>query len=227
MTADLSYQKDSPFEKGNVMQSSPRPNKCHQKVYQIVTDRIISNLEKVEIPWKRPWINNERPKNLITGKEYKDINLLLTSCQGFTTPLFLTFKQCKDLGGNVKKGEKGTPIVYWNWINKTVKDPDTDEDMEKSIPFLRYYTVFNLEQTEGLNISYNPVTFDFNPIEKAEQIIKNMPLCPLIKHSEQQAYYSPRLDYVICHGRIHSRCLKDIIRHYFMSYHIVLAMNQD
>lgn len=165
-----------------------------KKVYEIITDRIVKSLEEGKIPWVRPWINNECPKNLISGKEYRGINTLLLGCQGFETPIFLTFKQCSQLGGNIKKGEHGTPIVYWNWIKS--KDMSEDGEIEKAIPFLRYYVVFNLEQTEGLNIKYDRKEFEFKPIEQAEKIINDFLACPEIKHTQQRAFYSPNLDFI-------------------------------
>jgi antirestriction protein ArdC len=80
------------------------------------------------------------------NKPYHGINVLVLACQSFYCPYWLTYKQTQDKGGNVRRGEKGTPVVFWNWIE--VEDSETGA--EKSIPFMRYYMVFNLEQTEGI-----------------------------------------------------------------------------
>jgi antirestriction protein ArdC len=104
----------------------------------------------------------------------------------------VSFKQAKGKGGRVKKGEKGFPVVFWKWVH--VKDPES-ESGKKRVPFLRYYTVFNLEQTEGIDIP-EPQTRDFNPIMKAERVIHGMPNAPVIEHNEPRAYYQPSEDVV-------------------------------
>ena len=73
---------------------------------------------------------------------------MMLSCTGYASSYWVTFKQAKKLGGSIKKGSRGTPVVFWNWTER--KDKDTDETIR--IPFLRYYTVFNLEQTDGIEI---------------------------------------------------------------------------
>ena len=75
----------------------------------------------------------------------------MLAVQGYESPFWLSFKQAGELGGNVKKGEKGTPVVFWNWINHI-----DDEDKEKNIPFMRYYTVFNVAQCENIDESKIP-----------------------------------------------------------------------
>ena len=76
------------------------------KVYEIITNRILEQLDKGLIPWRKPWIS-QMPKNLVSKKEYRGINVLMLSFSDYDSPYWLTFKQCKDKGGHVKKGEKG------------------------------------------------------------------------------------------------------------------------
>lgn len=162
----------------------------------MITDIIIKKLESGCIPWKQPWKSSA--ENLVSHKGYNGINVLLTCSQGFSSPYWLTFKQAKDYGGNVKKGEHGTPIIFWNWLKKNEKDPETNEEFEKSIPFLRYYTVFNSDQCElpeGIVPKINDVS-GFNPIDKCEQIVLNMPKVPEIKFEQDRAFYSPSQDFV-------------------------------
>jgi hypothetical protein len=98
--------------KGNDMKNS--------EIYQIVTDRIISGLKLGKIAWKKTWRGGDIPKNFVTKKTYKGINVLILwysmMINNYTMPYFLTFKQVSDLKGKVKKGSKSELIVYWQWI---------------------------------------------------------------------------------------------------------------
>lgn len=122
-------------------------------VYQIITDRIIDRLSKGDIPWKQPFRSAGQPRSMSTGRVYNGINWLLLSSLGYTSPHFITFKQALDMGGNVKKGEKGFPVVFWKqWAPTAARTEGTSDDATpgKKIPLLRYYTVFNVTQCEGL-----------------------------------------------------------------------------
>jgi len=169
------------------------------KVYEIVTSKIVEMLEKGVIPWRKPWSapgEPAMPVNLVTGRPYRGINAFLLHACGIT-PYWLTYRQAKQLGGNVKRGEHGVPVVYWNWIEKEVVDEDSGETKTKNIPFLRYYTVFNLSQTEGIK-SPDPVTnTDFQPIAIAQSVIDGMPNPPSIRHGGNRAFYRPRTDEIV------------------------------
>lgn len=171
-----------------------------KNVYEIITERIMDQLEKGEVPWHRPWACQEWfAKNLISKKEYRGVNAFLTNSQGYDSPYWLTFKQAQDLGGSVKKGEHGTPVVYWNWVNKTDKDPDTEEELTKNIPFLRYYTVFHVSQCdlpEGKVPEVKAVDNGLNPIDICEKVTSRMPKRPEIKYGQQRAFYKPAQDTV-------------------------------
>ncbi len=168
--------------------------------YQVITDRICELLEKGEIPWQKPWnAGADMPRNLASKKEYRGVNPFLLASMRFTSPYWLTFKQAKELGGAVKAGEKGTPVVFWKWIEK--KDPHRKPgEVVEKIPFLRYYTVFNLTQCDGIPEEKVPVldekTRSFNPIEQAERIVSGMPQKPIVEHLESRAYYCPLSDTV-------------------------------
>jgi len=123
---------------------------------------------------------------MTTKKPYRGINFFLLSMLNFDTPYFLTYKQAKKLGGNVRKGENGYPVVFWNLV-----DVKSEDDEVKTVPFLRYYTVFNVSQCKGIEV---PETsgdkLDFNPVEKAEQIISDYKDCPEIGFDGDRAYYN-------------------------------------
>ena len=167
-------------------------------IYEMVTNLIIERLEKGVIPWQMPWkAETGLPQNMVYRKTYRGFNfwLLLTVIDQYGSPFFLTFKQVKELGGHVLKGEKGFPVVFWKILEKEEKDGNIDQ-----IPFLRYYTVFNLKQTEGINESKIPSTeaydHDFDPIGQAEQLIKYWSDCPEIKLDQSHAFYSPSSDFI-------------------------------
>ncbi len=162
-------------------------------VYQIVTNRVLELLEKGEVPWRKTWTNTGLPRNLATGKEYKGINLLLLTSLGYSLNYFLTFQQLRDMGGKLKEGEKSHIVVYWKWIE--TEKPDGGGKEVK--PFLRYYRVYNINQTEGIPESRIPkITRPKNPIDECEFIIKTMPQCPEIIHRTEQPYYNPKDDFI-------------------------------
>ncbi len=124
-------------------------------VYQSVTDSIINLLENDLPPWRKPWdnsssIDSRLPFNASTGKHYHGINvpLLWANSQdsGYSTNGWLTFRQAKELGGHVMRGEHGQTVVFWKFREIT----DTDSGETKTIPMARAYTVFNIEQCDGL-----------------------------------------------------------------------------
>ena len=161
-------------------------------VYQIVTDRIIRLLESGTVPWHQPWKGgNHWPQNFVSRKVYRGINLFLLNAVGYPSPFWLTFKQVQTLGGRIRIEEHAFPVVFW----KIFKEEGDSED--KRIPFLRYYSVFNVAQCEGLNVPVIPtVETDptFQPIEKCEQMVAAMPKRPDIHHNGARASYSPSLD---------------------------------
>lgn len=170
------------------------------KVYDVINSRIMELLEQGTVPWRKPWnAESNIPKNLISKKDYRGLNVFLLSCMPYSSPYWLTFKQVQDRGGYVRKGEKSTPVVFWKWIDK--KDADTQDDeitgTKGKVPLLRYYSVFNLDQVDGIKAPEpEGVIKEFNPIQKTDEIIAAMPLRPDIKYGGNRAYYSPSNDYI-------------------------------
>jgi len=157
-------------------------------------------LESGTVPWRKTWnAGDNSPKNIVSKKEYRGINLFLLACMPFSSPYWMTFKQCQDKGGHVIKGSKSTPVVFWKWIEKKEGDGAYSEEtnIKGKMPMLRLYNVFNLEQVVGIEPPpATETTNTFTPIERAEQIIAGMPLRPDIQHGGNSASYSPMLDYV-------------------------------
>ena len=136
--------------------------------YDVVTDRIIAKLEAGTVPWVKPWGGKAAmPKNLVSGKQYRGINPFMLHCLGFESPYFLTFRQANAKGGHVKKGEKGCPVVFWKtW---QVERTENGEKTAQTRFVLRYYTVFNVAQCDGIDYP-KPETAEreHNPIQSAE-----------------------------------------------------------
>jgi antirestriction protein ArdC len=163
-------------------------------VYEMVTERIIAALEKGCVPWRKPWKNVGGPRNLQSKRPYRGINAFLLSLMPYSSPYWTTFKAAKAAGGSVKKGEKGTIVVLWTPIE--IEDPN-NPGQKKKIPYLKYYTVFNLEQCEGLTAPKNgEAVNDFEPVEEAQRVIDEMPNAPTIGFGGNRAYYRPMTDEV-------------------------------
>lgn len=165
--------------------------------YEKVTERILKLMEEGVCPWKRPWNRScLRAQNFLSRNEYRGINLFLLEAMAFESPYFLTFKQSKELGGTVKKGEKGLPVVYWG---QKQMENENDPDVEtKRIRFLRSYTVFNARQIDGIEFPAQaiPESVEFSPIEKATAIIEGWRTGPAIEHGFRAAAYCPTSDRV-------------------------------
>lgn len=160
-------------------------------VYQIITDRIIDSLSKGVVPWRKPW-RTETPKNLVSGKEYRGVNVLLLRAAPFESAWWLTFNQAKALGGSVRKGQKGTPVIFWKVTQ------EEDEEGKRSKDFLlRYYTVFNVMQTEGIAIPKPSAPRTFDPLSSCEEVIASYLVPPTIEHGGNRACYVPSEDRVL------------------------------
>lgn len=172
-----------------------------QDIYQMVTDRIIKNMEQGIIPWRKPWSTNGN--NLAvsrsTGKPYSFLNQMSLGLAGE----WMTFKQVQEAGGKVKKGEKASPVVFWKFLDVKEKD-DKGDEVTKHIPFLRYYQVFHISQTEGVEPKYPVEEVKVNQteaLEAGEAIIKRYiesTDAPTFAELESDsAYYSPIADKVV------------------------------
>lgn len=174
-------------------------------IYGMVTDRIITMLEQGDIPWKRPWTGAGRwAIKRATGQPYSLLNQLLLNKPGE----YLTFNQCKQEGGKVKKGAKSRVVVFWKMLDKARKTDDGTAVLDAEgqpvydrIPYLQYSNVFHIDDCEGLEPKhYTDTTRDFNPIEKAESVMADYIARSGVgfAHEDQgQAYYSPFADKVV------------------------------
>lgn len=167
-------------------------------VYESITNRIIESLESGVIPWKRDWKTSGKtsglPYNLVSGKPYRGINVLTLFCSPYASRGWCTYKQAQELGYQVRKGEKSTPIVFWKFPTKA----ELAENPEKK-PFARLYSVFNIEQLDGVPSEIPADTVAFDPIEECEKVVNAFMSSvshPELKHRGNQPCYIQRLDVV-------------------------------
>ncbi len=168
-------------------------------LYQSVTDRIVTSLEAGVPPWICPWQHGADGihKNITSHKPYRGINVLLLNLQamtqGYPAPHWLTYKQASELGAHVKKGETGTPIVFFKF--REVEDDKAEAD-RKVVPMLRTYTVFNAAQIEGLPEQYlqAPPEALWTPCAEAEDIL--LASGAIIRHGGNRAFYRPGEDVI-------------------------------
>src|SRR5262249_12061241 len=144
---------------------------------------------------QKPWQGAElAPQNLVSRKAYRGVNVFLLHAMSYTSPFWLTFKQAQELGGHVRKDEKSCPVVFWKWL-----DGEREGESER-VPFLRYYSVFNVAQCEGIEAHVPTLPGAspraHKPIEAAERIVANMPKRPEIRQGLEKAFYSPSGDFV-------------------------------
>ena len=176
-------------------------------VYEKVTARIIADLEQGERTWTRPW-NAGHAAGRITrplrhnGQPYQGINVLMlwsaALAAGYSAPLWMTYRQAQDLGGQVRKGETGSLVVYASTITRTGTDEASGEEVEQDIPFMKGYTVFNVEQIEGLPAHYNvPVTPRLDPVERIARADAFFAATGAdIHHGGNRAFYAVGSDHV-------------------------------
>ena len=164
-------------------------------IYTAVTDRIIAQMEQGIIPWKKPWIANAKAISHTTGKAYSLLNQMLLGRPGE----YITFKQCQEAGGHIRKGEKASMVVFWKWIEQ--EDEETGE--KKEVPFLRYYNVFHIDQCEGITAKHSTATAfpdGAEVLEAAQEIIYDYLSHEGVKLSHvegDKAFYRPSTDEVV------------------------------
>lgn len=165
-------------------------------IYEIITARFIDQLKKGTVPWQKPWMGVQ---NIVSKKPYRGINSLILGGSDFQSPYWLTFKQAHDLGGNIKKGEKATPVIYYKLFEKRDDHGNLvlgSNGRPTRIPFIRWSNAFNLDQTEGIEAPAQTATQGvIQPLDKAAKIVQEAKICP-IYHTGFAAVYSPGEDVI-------------------------------
>lgn len=176
-------------------------------IYTRITNQILASLERGVKPWSQPWhaahaagpVSRPLRHN---GETYSGINVLALWAsameQAFSAPIWMTFKQALELGAAVRKGEKGSPVVYASSITRTEPDQRSGEDVERNIPFLKSYTVFNVEQIDGLPAHYYaPAVAATNPDQRLTDADAFFEAVRAeVRHGGGSAYYAPGPDVI-------------------------------
>ncbi|NTF10641.1 DUF1738 domain-containing protein [Agrobacterium rubi] len=176
-------------------------------VYTRITDKMIAALDEGVRPWVQPW-NSKHLTGRVSrplrhnGEPYSGINVLLlwseAVARGYASSTWMTFRQAQELGANVRKGETASMVVYANRISKTETDAEGRE-IERDIPFLKAYSVFNIEQIDGLGDRYAQASGDgiVQPVEriaKADAFFAKTGA--VVRHGGDKAFYAPGLDLI-------------------------------
>ena len=188
------------------MSKNTTSSSLYKDVYARVTDRIVADLEKGVRTWMKPWSASNTEVPVLrplrhNGTPYKGINVLLLWGEavekGYTSSTWMTYKQAETLNAHVRKGEKGSLVVFADRYTKTEAN-DKGEDVEHSIPFMKAYTVFNVQQIEGLPAQYQPApTPDAAPLplfEDAEKFFAGTGA--VFRHGGNRAFYAPSADFI-------------------------------
>lgn len=174
-------------------------------IHQIITDRIIAQVEAGTAPWMKPWTSSgptTRPLRS-TGQPYNGVNVLTLWLdaveKGYTSPYWFGFQTALKMGAHVRKGERGSMIVYANKLIKTEENPDTGEEEARAIPFLKSSTVFNAAQIEGLpehfHVAAQPVNREpESKISRLDDFFRHTGAD--IRHGGGRAYYRIDADFV-------------------------------
>ena len=162
-------------------------------VYELVTNRIIEQLENNIVPWEKLWSGTlDGAFNRVSKKPYSILNQMLLKYDGE----YASFKQWKDLGGHIRKGEKSEIVVFWKMYPIKEKQDDGTEII-KTIPLLKYINVFHISQVDGVEPLKQKVTHDIEPIDKAEKILNdywNRENITIEHVKGDKAFYSPMFD---------------------------------
>ena len=197
----MSITKTATGEKG-------KTTKPKQDLYKMVTDRIIALLEKGVTPWKRNWATYGIAKNYASNRPYNGINRILMNNTAHQVPYFLSFKQAKEMGGNVKKGAKGEQVFFFAKFFKDANGNTIQEEKAKtlkaaggkikSLAILRYFTVFNVADIEGVKFEFPEIKLNDNEkIAKCESILAGMPNRPPLRNTNpNRAFYRPSEDII-------------------------------
>jgi antirestriction protein ArdC len=187
--------------------AGPGTSSQRQTVHEVITARMVELLERGTIPWRSGWTRSPvgAPRSASTGKVYRGINhfLLAVAAQaaGYARSSWITFRQAKDLGGSVRKGEKGLPCIFWRVLDgrPSADEQDAEAADDGVAPssgrrrfVVRYYTVFNVQQCEGLPADQvDTTTTPARAILPCDAIVSGYQAGPRIDHGFNRACYSP------------------------------------
>lgn len=167
-------------------------------LYEQITARIVEHLDKGVVPWKSPYFSKTGlPKNFVSQKEYRGINVLLLASQRFISPFFMTFLQAKELGGSVRKGERGHLVVKYGTYSKGCEEMEGESPAKRG--YLKAYTVFHSSQIDGIDFPPPELLPELSVTEKTDRaraIVEGMPKRPPIHEGSAIPCYRPGSDSV-------------------------------
>ncbi|MFR4133997.1 MAG: ArdC family protein [Anaerobutyricum hallii] len=166
-----------------------------KSVYEMITERIIEQLENGVIPWQKPWNGTHSGAyNRISNKPYSLLNQMILKHDGE----YATFKQWSDLGGKIRKGEKSEVVTFWK-IQPIEEENEDGEKVIRQIPILKYFNVFHISQVDGVEPKEQLKISDLEPIEEAEKIkteYMNREHLKIFEKVTNKAFYTPTFDYI-------------------------------
>jgi antirestriction protein ArdC len=171
-------------------------------IYETITDRIISTLESGKIPWRKEWRTSGKtsgmPYNLASGKPYRGANVFSLLCSGYTSQGWCTYKQALELGYQVRKGEKSSPVMFWKFPDKKAVI-EAKLQGKNAAPLARGYAVFNIEQLDGVpaDLPFEGEVFD--PIAECDAVVSKFMASdshPTLAHGGDSAHFVPSRDHV-------------------------------
>ena len=166
--------------------------------YALVIARVLDALSTGTAPWRRPWhLTSGPPANALTGRAYRGVNVVLLGLSPYRDHRWMTFRQALELGGNVRKGERSTEVVFWKPLDLPAKGDGEGE--ARRVPLLRLYRVFNAEQCEGLSlpcVGPDREARRRERIPRAEGVLRFMPDPPSVREGCRGAWYAPLSDEV-------------------------------
>ena len=172
----------------------------HADLYQLITDRIIAGIEADPDPWAIPWRTTphmRRPTNVASGAAYRGINTVALWVEaqrcGYGSPMWGTYRQWSHRGGQVRKGAKATPVIFYNEVSVDEADAEADDLTARRRLILRSSPVFNADQVEGLEPEGKPDQVSpVTAVVAADAFVAK--IGATIVHGGSRAYYSPKLD---------------------------------
>ena len=184
-------------------------------ISQIITDRIIAELEQGVAPWVKPWADlravpgRGMPWNPVSKTVYRGVNHFWLSMMPSSSQQWLTYKQAQTLGGCVKKGEKGTPVVFWSITDRKSTDDAGNETVGKSV-LLKHYTVFSVEQCDGLTLpTIESDSPELVPHESVDSVVDRLRLRGGLFHGGNGAFYTPSRDAITMPAQSAFRSMSD------------------
>ena len=168
----------------------------NNKVYQEITDKIIEQLRNGTVPWEQPWFGFSGAISYATGRAYSLLNQMVL---GGESGEFLTWHQIQQHNGRLRKGSKGRRVFFWSTFDKAETN-DSGETVIKQIPYLKTYTVFRVDDCDGVTKRWQPKTKDNTvaPIKQAEDIVNQYLSREKIelKNERNEAFYSVKQDFI-------------------------------